>query len=112
MDHMTLVNVKDMNSGALNYATSMAIRGDRGGAWIYNEHALSGLWEPAVDWEQGGLLIEEYKISVHSKFDYWCASKYCLLTTYIGDTPLIAAMRCLVVLKGFKAMSVPNWLLK
>lgn len=105
----TLIRVKDMPAGALNYATSMVLRGDRGDKWIY---VWSGLWEPADDWAQGGPLIEEYKLKIYPFEQYWWADREDLPTSVKGDTILIAAMRAVLILNGVSEMEVPSWLLK
>ena len=58
-------------------------------------------YSPSTDWAQGGLLIERFGICVAKvkaiKSYHWVAGlSPTPKTPYYGDTPLIAAMRCLV----------------
>jgi hypothetical protein len=65
-------------------------------------------WQPSTDWAQGGLIIEREKLCV---FAYkrphplngeeigWLAYPLGGMNAQFGSTPLIAAMRCYVMLK-------------
>jgi len=61
-------------------------------------------YSPSTNWQQGGPLIEKYHITIgwNRKEDYWVADRHpppgitYRKIIYIGKTPLIAAMRCIV----------------
>ena len=72
-------------------------------------------FQPSTDWAQGGPIIERERISTQTTEDYWDAD----LTTEsgafiqsVGDTPLIAAMRCYVASKMGDEVEVPDELLQ
>lgn len=67
----------------------------------------------AVDWAQGGPIIEREKITLeYPREDYWTArawlGKPMEFACGTGPTPLIAAMRCYVVSKMGDEVDVPN----
>lgn len=74
-------------------------------------------YSPSTEWHQGGLIIEREKISIEIKsHGYWIASyQYNYLDEkeflILGDTPLIAAMRCYVTNKLGNEVDVPDCLL-
>ena len=81
-----------------NYSGALTIRYD--GDW----------WQPSTDWSQGGPIIERERISTQTTEDHWDAD----LTTEsgafiqsVGDTPLIAAMRCYVASKLGDEVEMP-----
>jgi len=62
-------------------------------------------FQPSTNWSQGGPLIEKYKVSIDANAGEWLAMVDCSFgvgtgpydaETYIGPTPLIAAMRAIV----------------
>ena len=68
-------------------------------------------FQPSTDWAQGGPIIERERISTQTTEDYWDAD----LTTEsgafiqsVGDTPLIAAMRCYVASQLGDEIDVPE----
>jgi hypothetical protein len=79
--------------------------------------AHGGLYAPAIDWEQGGPIIEREGISVNCWSFHsmpWKASieggtdaGVDLYVEY-GDTPLIAAMRCYVASKLGDEIDLPT----
>ena len=74
-----------------------------------------GTWKPSVNWSQGGPIIEREGISTVQEGDAadWVASVYdhkaydWHLHT-LGETPLIAAMRCYVASKLGEEVEVPD----
>lgn len=57
----------------------------------------SAAFRPSTDWSQGGPLVEEEGIGFHMHNGQWRAAIESQPTRYsFGETPLIAAMRCLV----------------
>ena len=69
-----------------NYSGALTIRHD--GDW----------WQPSTDWAQGGPIIEREKIALFlNGNDEWAATDG--IKNSVGDTPLIAAMRCYVASK-------------
>jgi hypothetical protein len=71
-----------------------------------------GLPYYSTDWAQGGPIIEREEIDLGVyRNDCWRASKYVgdsITANGYGPTPLIAAMRCYVVLKLGVAVDIPD----
>jgi len=75
------------------------------------EHGWKELYEycPSTDWEQGGPIIEREKIGIGHDPELRCwlgvdtESKY-----QMGNTPLIAAMRCYVASKLGDEVELPE----
>lgn len=81
-------------------------------------------WQPSIDWQQGGPIIERERISVmlsfrdsyaegaNAKPSGWCARKYQygVLNEPLSHapTPLIAAMRCYVASKLGDEIELPK----
>jgi len=67
---------------------------------------------PSTNWAEGGPLIEREEIDLGVyRNDCWRASKYVgdsITANGYGPTPLIAAMRCYVVLKLGVAVDIPD----
>ena len=72
------------------------------------------MYSPSSNWAQGGPIIERESISIERKHDGWwmasCKYHYADDPMYLvlGDTPLIAAMRCYVVSKLGEYVDVPE----
>ncbi len=72
---------------------------------------------PSSNWAQGGPIIEREKISTECKHDGWWAASYQYNYSdtkehlMLGDTALIAAMRCYVASKLGDEFNVPENLL-
>lgn len=69
-------------------------------------------YTPSTDWAQGGPIIERECISIY-EHGYWVAEidlseGDAMIQTSIGDTPLIAAMRCYVASKFGDEVEVPE----
>ena len=77
-----------------------------------------GTWKPSINWSQGGPIIEREGISTVQEGDAadWVASVYdhkaddWHLHT-LGETPLIAAMRCYLASKLGDELEIPNELI-
>lgn len=69
-------------------------------------------WSPSTIWEQGGPLIEKYKISItyNDTARVWVAQPYGLKYSIIADTPLEAAMYVLAyeILKDAEDFYIPD----
>lgn len=72
-----------------------------------------GVYSPSTDWAHGGPIIERERISLSIKHDgWWLAQIYNInddprwLT--LGQTPLIAAMRCYVASKLGDEVEIPE----
>lgn len=69
-------------------------------------------YNPSTDWEQGGPIIEREKLNTEwsALWKSWlCPDKRNGgATSYMGDTPLIAAMRCYVASKLGDEVEVPE----
>ncbi len=57
------------------------------------------LYSPSTNWQQGGKLIEEYKISIEASSEGWEAVLKNSGNWMFGNTALEAAMRALVMSK-------------
>jgi len=74
----------------------------------------SGRYAPSTNWAQSGPIIEREKISIELKpHGYWMASyqyNYADEKRFLtlGDTPLIAAMRCYVASKLGDEVGIPG----
>jgi hypothetical protein len=55
-------------------------------------------YAPSVDWRAGGPLVTKYEIALKKSGELWDASQGGLYTTY-GETPLLAAMRVIVLMR-------------
>ena len=74
-----------------------------------------GMWGWVTDWAQGGPIIERELISLDCQFDVneWYAwtpapEQGTGEARAVGDTPLIAAMRCYVASKLGDTIDIPN----
>jgi hypothetical protein len=77
-----------------------AERAERGAPFAGTDRQMVGMYEPSVDWRQGGYVIERHKIDIAHDDGEWYAStdifdKEPKAYAY-GPTALIAAMRCIV----------------
>lgn len=78
--------------------------------------ATRSMYSPSTDWSQGGPIIERESISIERKHDGWwmasCKYHYADDPMYLvlGDTPLIAAMRCYVASKLGDEVDIPECL--
>ena len=82
----------------------------------YKYPSLSGWkFDPSTNWAHGGTLIERFKIDL-----CWSPARISCMATRIengavceetGDTPLIAAMRCLVASRLGEEVDIPEELL-
>ena len=74
------------------------------------------VWQPSADWEQGGPIIAQNRISLTQKHDgWWRACIYDLNDSpthlHLAHEPLIAAMRCFVASKLGHRITIPKSLL-
>jgi len=77
---------------------------------LHDDGSVSDYFQPSVDWEQGGAIIESKRIClIDQGGDYWKAITG--WTEVFGDTPLEAAMRCYVASKLGDEIEVPEELL-
>ena len=71
-----------------------------------------GGYTPSSDWAQGGPIIERERIRIDPR-GVWCAAHdSCEWTYYMGETPLIAAMRCYVASKLGDEIEISEDLIK
>lgn len=115
------MKTSELTGAALDWAVAMALddmRWDDDRFCFVTEHGQD--FEPSIDWEQGGPIIEREGISLTSYLDeedpYWIGSVECQYrdfnaTAYYeeyGPTPLIAAMRCYVASKLGDTVNIPE----
>jgi hypothetical protein len=69
-------------------------------------------FNPSTDWSQGGPIIEREKIRLDTTWNfedgYWSARMDTVGGWWLGDTPLIAAMRCYVASQLGDEVEVPD----
>lgn len=114
------IKVSKLEGPALDWAVAKSEYGRVSNThyWVYIPGVRRGdfLIPDYDEWENGGPIIEQKKISVFSKLpgsvfpDAWIA---CMQDSpyWFGPTPLIAAMRCYVASKFGDEIDVPEELL-
>ena len=78
---------------------------------LHDDGTVSDYFQPSVDWEQGGAIIEQEKISLWSRGKEWAAESFTPNEQgheETGKTPLVAAMRCYVASKMGDDVEVPE----
>jgi hypothetical protein len=77
-------------------------------------YCFDGSYTPSTNWSQGGPIIEREKIRLDTTWNwedgYWSARMDTVGGWWLGDTPLIAAMRCYVASKLGEDVSIPEGL--
>ena len=86
--------------------------------WAVNHaEGLTGVLSPVNycgKWEHGGPIIERESISIERKHDGWWMASYKYhyaddpMNLRLGNTPLIAAMRCYVASKLGDTVDIPE----
>jgi hypothetical protein len=77
------------------------------GIKVYRPFDEFEYFEPSTNWEQGGPIIEREKIALFlNGNDEWAATDG--IKNAVGDTPLIAAMRCYVASKLGNEIELPE----
>jgi hypothetical protein len=81
---------------------------------LFNEANGGNVFTPSNDWAQGGPIIEREKIRLDTTWNcedgYWSARIDAVGGWWLGDTPLIAAMRCYCVSKLGDEVEIPKGL--
>jgi hypothetical protein len=106
--HEHRVAVADLRGDMLDWAAAKALHiqvyRTKRGEWMtapygsFNHRMGIPYWRPTTDWAQGGPIIEREGIGLFiAEGAGWGSS--CGWSHGYGDTPLIAAMRCLVASK-------------
>ena len=80
---------------------------------LHDDGSVSDYFQPSVDWEQGGAIIESEIIGLdYDATDGWQARDFdTQQITATGRTPLEAAMRCYVASKLGDEVEVPEELI-
>jgi hypothetical protein len=84
---------------------------------LHDDGSVSDYFQPSVDWEQGGAIIEREMITVEcfygeSIWHAWTPAPEQPREAHgYGETPLIAAMRCYVASKLGDEVEVPDELI-
>jgi hypothetical protein len=80
-----------------------------------NVYCFDGSYTPSTDWSRGGPIIEREKIRLDTTWNcedgFWSARMDTVGGWWLGDTPLMAAMRCYVVSKLGDEVEIPEELL-
>ena len=86
--------------------------------WSYDNEGRDSIIEysPSTNWLLGGPIIEREKIRLDTTWNcedgYWSARMDTVGGWWLGDTPLIAAMRCYVVSRLGDTVEIPDELAK
>ena len=106
------IKTSELDGAALDWAVAeaerLAVIESFGPSWR-NE------FSPSTRWSQGGVIIEREKISMCAMSRNWVAESFLLNEQgleCVGQTPLIAAMRCYVASKLGEEVEVPDELLQ
>jgi hypothetical protein len=82
---------------------------------LHDDGSVPDYFQPSIDWEQGGAIIECERLSLTPRDGYWEAYYHDNLfkddgSDYFqkGTTPLIAAMRCYVASKLGDEVEIPE----
>jgi hypothetical protein len=77
---------------------------------LHDDGSVSDYFQPSVDWEQGGAIIESEIIGLdYDAAEGWQARDFdTQQITATGKTPLEAAMRCYVASKLGNEVEVPE----
>lgn len=80
---------------------------------LHDDGSVSDYFQPSVDWEQGGAIIESEIIGLdYDAAEGWQARDFdTQQITATGKTPLEAAMRCYVASKLGNEVEVPEELI-
>jgi hypothetical protein len=80
---------------------------------LHDDGSVSDYFQPSVDWEQGGAIIESEIIGLdYDAAEGWQARDFdTQQITATGKTPLVAAMRCYVASKLGDEIEAPEELL-
>ena len=70
-------------------------------------------WMPSINWSQAGPIIEREKIDITTTIQDPAGAWRAAVDArgYVGDTPLVAAMRCYVASKLGEEIEIPEELL-
>ncbi len=117
------MKVENMNNLQLNWAVAtcaiadFSISGAGPNAWMIYSPKRSAwmIYSPTTNWKQAGPIIEAARISIEIKHDgWWLARQYDINDDpqwmSVGETPLVAAMRCFVKSKHGDALEPPAYL--
>jgi hypothetical protein len=101
------IKVSELKERALDWAVTMAEN------WAGADFEVKPY---STDWAQGGPIIEREKIRLDTTWNcedgYWSARMDTVGGWWLGDTPLIAAMRCYVVSRLGDTVEIPDELAK
>lgn len=109
------MKTSELTGAALDWATGIAEQPD--GAKILWKLMKSGRWKPSTDWEQGGPIIERERLGVcyYHEVDGWETPNWASWRTDIddrvqimGETALVAAMRCFCSAKLGDEIDIPE----
>jgi hypothetical protein len=112
------VKTSELTGRALDWAVArcegLSVRWDTDeDAFIYfdREEGARREWSPSTNWAQVGPIIEREKIRLDTTWNcedgYWSARMDTVGGWWLGDTPLIAAMRCYAASKLGDELEVP-----
>ena len=101
------MNTNKLTGAALDWAVAKCE------GTLHDDGSISDYFQPSVDWEQGGAIIECEIIGLdYDATDGWQARDFdTQQITATGRTPLEAAMRCYVASKLGDDVEVPEELI-
>jgi hypothetical protein len=76
--------------------------------WVYPEDGGRAPYKPSTDWSQGGPIIEREKITLVVYWNGLWVAEPEEAHESVGETPLIAAMRCFVKRKLGDEIDIPE----
>jgi len=119
------MKTSELQGAALDWAVAKAEGKkpsiERNLIWTRGKNTPYALFQPSIDWAQGGPIIEREGIAIDCLrlagiIDGWVAALPSPTTwedeefveEYCGPTPLIAAMRCYVASKMGEEINIPE----
>jgi hypothetical protein len=114
------ISTNDLEKSFLDYAVAKALSMNVGFTktmWSLDILVDGELFQPSRKWEHGGPIIEQHYIEIVPVRDHiweavwWDFEKKTVPIKESGQTPLEAAMRCLVKAKTGSEVSVPDWMM-
>ena len=108
------MRTNELSGAALDWAVAKCEKPE----WLGNQaevYVLKAGFHPSTDWAQGGPIIERERLSLTPRGGYWDCYVHDRLFEddgsdhySMGETPLIAAMRCYVASKLGDEVELPE----
>ena len=114
------ISTNDLEKSFLDYAVAKALNMNVGFTktmWSLDILVDGELFQPSRNWQHGGPIIQSHYIEIAPVRDHiweavwWDFEKKSMPIKESGQTPLEAAMRCLVEAKIGAEVSFPDWMM-